>query len=274
MTAILWKDNALYCDSLVERNGHWYNVCDKVITISLPCKLVSKGVMPDGERYDDWIVGFTYSGALTPAVAFMQRLAVETEEMLLHPEDPDYSTLHVMDTAIRVVKGLKLDNFENSFTLLVVGVCYNYIISYEGNDDGLSVERVGKERMRTLGSGQSAITELHNRHEGNVDPVRLMHHAFDLESSCGGWIWKYEVLPRKGTPSGYVLTRTALYTAPSVESREAARILYTHPVTPLLILNPEHQDGKTYRKLHPLPKPKPKRKPKQTQTPPTVKRRP
>lgn len=244
MTAILWKNNALYTDSHIEKNGEWLNISDKALAVNRPCRLNTNsaslisatGEFRERQRIDDWIVGFTYTGASAPARALMRLLTKLTAECFDGPDSRGAASGYTFDRLIERYKQaaeLDLHNAENDATVLMVGVKYNYLASFT-TDTGFGVIPFDKQRMCALGSGETHIRALDKSSEEAALPIRLMWHAFYMEASCGGTVYRYEVTKNSKRPSGHAFKLTGLWFPPSDAMESCSTILATTDIEPNL----------------------------------------
>ena len=232
MTAVLWKDNALYTDSFMEKDGEWLQVHDKAVVINKPCRLHSLGIVEhkDGRpgKLNDWIVGFSYTGASGPANAVMKMLIALTER---HFEPPLYrkvkaagGTYDALIENYNIVASAEMLNEDNHFVILMIGLKNNYVASFT-TDAGFVVLRADKNAVQALGSGETAIRGLIARSKNTAVPIRLMWHAMHVEASCGGYVHRYEILRNSQHPSGYQLTLTGLWKPPTHMQRSVSELL-------------------------------------------------
>lgn len=256
MTAILWKDNALYVDSYVEKDGEWLNVNDKVIQVSLPARLnaprstqLSEGGEDRG--YDDWIVGFTWTGARAPALAMMKLLVDLSKQTFPNPECQGEGNGYTRDLLIdryNLVNELNLHNSDNDFTIFMIGVERNYVATMT-SDAGFKVLDAPKDRLLAFGSGESHIKALDAKRPDS-QPIRLMWHAFFMEASCGGEVRKFEVIANPGKPSKHQLLTTAIWHQPGAATCEVSSLICDSNVDPDLCFNPVSKTGKCVTRHH------------------------
>lgn len=246
MTAIVWKrvngKSILLVDSFVEKDGEWMEISDKVWIVKQEMKLVSQ----DG-KFEDCIIGITYTGARYAVERLGQALRDATDEMLKSiPDmtkvvegdpDPIKYTYDVVMRRYEQASDLGLLNKENHFTALLIGAKG----AYEANltAKGLEIEEVKEEETLYMGCGASYMRDLDRRNECQAQPIRMMHFAILMEPGCGGRISQYERVADARFSGGVGLALTGLYEPPDPSQLRVAETVASIHTPPDMIINPK-----------------------------------
>ena len=232
MTCILWREDTLYTDSLVEKNGQFYTTASKAVAVNRPTKLSSLIEKdPDGDLIDDWVIGFTWDGAKLPTlktVKILSEMTENTDPSLCEPS----STLDYAKQMLLVAERLQLSNQDNSFTILIIGLKFNYTLGL--TPEGVQFRTYRKSEDVVLGSGQDALQKAFSK-SNTPNVIRAFHYAYAMEPTCAGPIYTYQVMPSAETQSKHVLARTAMYEEPDSITKDCALLTIDMPVEPTLV---------------------------------------
>lgn len=233
MTAILWKNDQLIVDSLSQNNVEWFQDAGKVAIVRWELFWQDSNDDPG-----DPILGLTYTGARRTAEAFSECLRKACHKVMgnvLDRNDVTQTSHDIVLSAYQQSVDLDLVNEENSCTVLLIGLRYNYI--FDISPGSVTVGQRSKDCVIVLGSGSDLMTRFDQMHGGKADPIRMQHYAELMGGQCGGRLYIYQVLPDPTTQVGHRMALVGLCEPISQFLLNATTVLPEQEYVPDLVLN-------------------------------------